>query len=173
MLHRCLFLAIILCFAIFPVQAEVMCTMDAKMCPDGTGVGRTGPNCEFAPCPGEKPGEKKAPEKKAEVFKDFWTGFKAAVLAGDREKVADMTAFPFKDGYRDIYDAPHSFSSATREEFLQHYDDIFTGQVLNALREDKLIYGDDIRLRTADPTRLLVFTRAEGAYRLQSIAYQE
>ena len=26
------------------------CTMDAKICPDGTSVGRTGPNCEFAPC---------------------------------------------------------------------------------------------------------------------------
>lgn len=32
---------------------QVMCTMEAKMCPDGSGVGRTGPNCEFAPCPGE------------------------------------------------------------------------------------------------------------------------
>ena len=28
-----------------------MCTMDAKMCPDGSYVGRTGPNCEFSPCP--------------------------------------------------------------------------------------------------------------------------
>ncbi len=27
------------------------CTQEAKICPDGTGVGRTGPNCEFAPCP--------------------------------------------------------------------------------------------------------------------------
>jgi len=27
------------------------CTMEAKTCPDGTAVGRTGPNCEFAPCP--------------------------------------------------------------------------------------------------------------------------
>ncbi|MDD5147605.1 MAG: hypothetical protein PHV63_03625 [Candidatus Daviesbacteria bacterium] len=30
------------------------CTMDAKICPDGTSVGRTGPNCEFAPCPSPK-----------------------------------------------------------------------------------------------------------------------
>lgn len=29
------------------------CTMEAKLCSDGTAVGRTGPNCEFAPCPGE------------------------------------------------------------------------------------------------------------------------
>lgn len=28
----------------------VACTMDAKMCPDGTYVGRSGPNCEFV-CP--------------------------------------------------------------------------------------------------------------------------
>ena len=29
------------------------CTMDAKACPDGSYVGRQGPNCEFAACPGE------------------------------------------------------------------------------------------------------------------------
>lgn len=27
------------------------CTTEAKFCPDGSAVGRTGPNCEFAPCP--------------------------------------------------------------------------------------------------------------------------
>lgn len=27
------------------------CTQEAKLCPDGTSVGRTGPNCEFAACP--------------------------------------------------------------------------------------------------------------------------
>lgn len=32
---------------------DVACTMDAKICPDGSAVGRQGPNCEFAPCPGE------------------------------------------------------------------------------------------------------------------------
>ena len=34
-----------------PGDDMVICTMDAKICPDGTAVGRTGPNCEFAPCP--------------------------------------------------------------------------------------------------------------------------
>ena len=29
----------------------IACTADAKICPDGTAVGRVGPNCEFAPCP--------------------------------------------------------------------------------------------------------------------------
>ena len=27
------------------------CTMEALICPDGSAVGRSGPNCEFSPCP--------------------------------------------------------------------------------------------------------------------------
>ena len=27
------------------------CTEEAKLCPDGSAVGRTGPDCAFAPCP--------------------------------------------------------------------------------------------------------------------------
>lgn len=30
---------------------EVACTMEAKLCPDGSYVGRTGPECGFAACP--------------------------------------------------------------------------------------------------------------------------
>jgi len=54
----------------------VACTMEAKICPDGSSVGRSGPNCEFAPCPetditsgwksfitADFPGEFKFPEK--------------------------------------------------------------------------------------------------------------
>ncbi|SFE98323.1 hypothetical protein SAMN02745121_06366 [Nannocystis exedens] len=33
-------------------DGQKACTMEAKLCPDGSAVGRTGPNCEFAPCPG-------------------------------------------------------------------------------------------------------------------------
>ncbi len=29
----------------------IACTQEAKLCPDGSAVGRTGPNCEFAECP--------------------------------------------------------------------------------------------------------------------------
>lgn len=32
---------------------EVFCTQDAKLCPDGSYVGRSGPHCEFALCPNE------------------------------------------------------------------------------------------------------------------------
>lgn len=29
----------------------IACTEEAKICPDGSSVGRSGPNCEFAKCP--------------------------------------------------------------------------------------------------------------------------
>lgn len=32
---------------------NIMCTMEAKLCPDGSYVGRSGPKCEFAKCPSE------------------------------------------------------------------------------------------------------------------------
>ncbi|ALM10173.1 MAG TPA: hypothetical protein DDX11_02510 [Candidatus Peribacter riflensis] len=34
-------------------QGGVFCTMEAKICPDGSAVGRVPPTCAFAPCPGE------------------------------------------------------------------------------------------------------------------------
>ncbi|HEU5114542.1 MAG TPA: hypothetical protein VFT82_02125 [Candidatus Paceibacterota bacterium] len=35
---------------------QIACTMDAKLCPDGSYVGRIGPNCDFAQCPGTSRG---------------------------------------------------------------------------------------------------------------------
>ena len=37
-----------------------ICTMDARQCPDGSYVGRSGPNCEFV-CPGPTPGGMSVP----------------------------------------------------------------------------------------------------------------
>jgi len=34
-----------------PNPSQKGCTLEAKICPDGSTVGRSGPNCEFAPCP--------------------------------------------------------------------------------------------------------------------------
>jgi hypothetical protein len=36
--------------AVVPVT-PVVCTEEAKICPDGSSVGRTGPKCEFTDCP--------------------------------------------------------------------------------------------------------------------------
>jgi cytochrome c oxidase subunit II len=36
-----------------PREKVSQCTSDAKICPDGSSVGRSGSNCEFAPCKAE------------------------------------------------------------------------------------------------------------------------
>ncbi len=35
-------------------ESTTMCTQEAKLCPDGSYVSRTGPKCEFAACPATK-----------------------------------------------------------------------------------------------------------------------
>ena len=37
-------------------EIGTFCTMDAKVCSDGTSFGRNTPDCDFPPCPGEKEG---------------------------------------------------------------------------------------------------------------------
>lgn len=39
------------------VSSNTVCTMDAKLCSDGSYVSRSGPNCEFAACPSDLPGD--------------------------------------------------------------------------------------------------------------------
>jgi predicted lipoprotein with Yx(FWY)xxD motif len=39
------------CIRPFEENCTTACTAEARLCPDGSAVGRTGPNCEFAPCP--------------------------------------------------------------------------------------------------------------------------
>ncbi len=47
-----------------PAPTEpVACTEEAKICPDGTSVGRTGPNCEFTACPTSPALEQPVPEE--------------------------------------------------------------------------------------------------------------
>lgn len=43
--------AIVWLFIVKKNPKMTACTMEAKLCPDGSAVGRTGPKCEFAPCP--------------------------------------------------------------------------------------------------------------------------
>jgi hypothetical protein len=46
--------AVVLFFRKDESAEPVACTMEARMCPDGTFVGRTGPKCEFQTCPVQK-----------------------------------------------------------------------------------------------------------------------
>jgi hypothetical protein len=48
---------------------QVVCTMDAKECPDGSFVGRVGPNCEFTECSTEQN------EEESETYENKQYGF--------------------------------------------------------------------------------------------------
>ena len=51
-MKKILFLfVIVLFFLIGCTNKPIACTEEAKLCPDGSAVGRIGPNCEFAECP--------------------------------------------------------------------------------------------------------------------------
>jgi hypothetical protein len=45
-----LIVAVVASAYVFTSDQPVACTLEAKACPNGSYVGRTGPNCEFAPC---------------------------------------------------------------------------------------------------------------------------
>lgn len=76
----------------------VFCTQEAKLCPDGSYVGRTGPRCEFAACSGEAinsgitgsvllgptcPVERIPPDPRC-ADKPFETAFAVTTLDGSR-----------------------------------------------------------------------------------------
>ncbi len=57
----------------------VACTMDAKICPDGSYVGRVAPDCQFAACPAPVvPGGSPAPSVATTTFE---TGFNQSVTS--------------------------------------------------------------------------------------------
>lgn len=63
-----------------PDQADsIACPMDAKMCADGSFVGRTAPGCAFATCPSEAQEQECSPEsRKAEVCAEIYAPVCAA-----------------------------------------------------------------------------------------------
>jgi hypothetical protein len=54
-------------------------------------------------------------------FSAFWKGFRSAVIAGDKAKVAEMTKFPLSMSY--LVKAVKN-----KEDFSRRYDEIFKGE---------------------------------------------
>ena len=61
----------------------IACTDDAKLCADGSSVGRSGPNCQFAACPEEKPAHAPAPSAIYPVYEV------APVIYWDTDRIID------------------------------------------------------------------------------------
>jgi len=115
-------------------------------------------------------------------FGPFFAGFRAAVLAGDKAKVAGMVALPFKDFAGGEVDR----SAATRAQFLAHYDRIFTPAVIAAIRAGKVrpfkpgsddgeapgpIGKGEYLLDAPDFTDQLVFSPRGGTYLLTRVPF--
>lgn len=128
-------------------------------------------------------------------FDRFFEDFRRAVLANDREAVADMTRFPFIDyragyycepGVADCVVPEDALTANDRAAFLARYDQIITPKVVAALRERRLrgfLHGIDdgeapgpIRageqlLDADDVDDQRVFARHGGLYKLDRVPF--
>ena len=66
----------------------VACTTEAKICPDGSSVGRTGPNCEFAECPVVVAMEEGVP--------DDWQTYRNEEFGNERYELGWGTVFSYQ-----------------------------------------------------------------------------
>lgn len=74
-------------FMIFEKEhmTRIACTQEAQLCPDGSAVGRSGPNCEFAPCPDAiAPQEESDPSMEATAPEDSEDASVPLSRAGER-----------------------------------------------------------------------------------------
>lgn len=130
-------------------------------------------------------------------FDAFFADFRQAVLDNDRQRVAELTSYPFIDyrigrycepGQADCVVADDSLTSADEAAFLANYDRIFTAPVIQAIRNSAteaapagadmdeaagpIIPGEFI-LRAGGPDHERVFRREAqtGPYRLQRVPF--
>jgi hypothetical protein len=124
-------------------------------------------------------------------FDGFSNSLAKHVFDHDVEAVTQLTAFPFVDGFRDIYDPQHSMTSRTPEEFKRNYDAIFIPSVIEAIRKKQyrrynphkypagdgtywdVISGEDMLLEVKSEalSRNMIIGKTDKGYRLQGIAY--
>lgn len=78
------------------------CTMEGKVCPDGTVVGRTGPNCEFAACPTPDDDTDASTD---EAFTHFVSETEAAVISEMGQPIEGFEPFMFIQVYPNVIEA--------------------------------------------------------------------
>ena len=124
-------------------------------------------------------------------FKTFWSDFKKAINEGDKDAVASMTNFPFKDKYREelymVEGIGKSRTSKTSDEFKANYSRIFTPKVVSKINSNGYI-GWDKRDQLGnsssefkkgqyfllyDNDEGLLFSKVNGVYKLVSIPHYD
>lgn len=81
---------------------QTACTMEAKQCEDGSYVGRTGPNCEFAECPSVSPSPSTVADETAgwQTYKNKSFEFKypsKIELTEDKDQVVLNHKIPYEN----------------------------------------------------------------------------
>ena len=107
-------------------EEKVACTMDAKMCSDGSYVGRTGPKCEFEACPVVKDATivKDASVSTVKEFTIVGTNFSFApslitVKNGDKVKITFENSAGFHDFVIDEYGVATKQTKSPTTEVLE------------------------------------------------------
>jgi hypothetical protein len=128
-----------------PESSQVACTMEAKLCPDGSSVGRSGPNCEFAPCPDSKTDKEVSADTKTYTN----TGFNYAFSYPSNWKVTDeATSLDAASDSKVVLifnplDNPKGFSyTGMRIEFVGTFQDTMHGEnyYVNIPDTDQYLY---------------------------------
>ena len=99
-------------------QNAIACTMEAKLCPDGSYVGRTGPKCEFTVCPSSIVKEFVILGKNFSFMPSLIT-----VKKGDRVKITFKNTLGFHDFRIDEYGVATKQAQAPYEEVLEFIAD--------------------------------------------------
>jgi len=99
------------------------CTADAKLCPDGSAVGRVGPDCEFAKCPGEEFASSTEPDSSRGVSNNTstldtitvtkpteWSVYTNSEWKYSFEYPSNYTLSEEDNGYRAVLTPPEGFS---------------------------------------------------------------
>ena len=81
-------------------EKPIACTQEAKICPDGSSVGRTGPNCEFAPCPKETYSCQQDSDCVLAINLNECCSCPAAYLKADVEKNESLAIYEHGKDYR-------------------------------------------------------------------------
>lgn len=98
-------------------EEPVACTMDAKMCPDGSYVGRIAPKCEFAACPTV---EQPAVKEFRVVGKNFaFVPSTITVKKGDKVKIIFENSEGFHDFKIDEYGVATKKTKSPTTEVLE------------------------------------------------------
>jgi hypothetical protein len=135
-------------------NTPVACTMDAMQCPDGTSVGRTGPNCEFV-CP-------------TIIINESVSGFIKSAYTKNGKNYVDIDYITFRHESGDmpwstiINDNPkiRTFEVSANVKISLQNDYIngvsTTGNYIIGFDKFKLIISDTNDIRTNNPWNIVV-----------------